>query len=125
MKRRDIDRAASFDHLVGAGEQRWWEFKAKRLGGLEIDDELKLGWLLHWQISGLLASDDPGNIGPGSAMGVHGAGAIAHQAAIRDEAARVINGGQRSSGDQRNDLSAPEEQCRVGADKHGSNAMHR
>ena len=29
--------ATLFDHLVGAGEQRWRHRKAERLGGLEID----------------------------------------------------------------------------------------
>jgi hypothetical protein len=28
---------ALFDHLVGAGEHGWGNFKAKRFGGLEID----------------------------------------------------------------------------------------
>jgi hypothetical protein len=27
------------DNLVGAGEHRRWDVKAKRLGGLEIDDQ--------------------------------------------------------------------------------------
>src|SRR5262245_20384006 len=34
--------AGSFDHLVGAREQRRWHLQAKRLGGLKIDRELEL-----------------------------------------------------------------------------------
>jgi hypothetical protein len=36
----------SLDHLVGAGEQHWWNFEAERLAGGQIDDEVKLGRLL-------------------------------------------------------------------------------
>jgi hypothetical protein len=34
--------SASLDNLVGAGEQSWRQFEAKRLSRLEIDDELYL-----------------------------------------------------------------------------------
>jgi hypothetical protein len=37
-----------FDHLVGAGEQRWRQSEAKRLGGLEVHHQLDFGWLQHW-----------------------------------------------------------------------------
>jgi len=39
---------ASFDHLVGAGEQRGWLTEAEHFRGLEIDDQLEFSRLLDW-----------------------------------------------------------------------------
>ena len=46
----------SFDHGVGSGKQRRWEFDAERFGSLEIDDQLKLSWLLNGHIDHFGAS---------------------------------------------------------------------
>src|SRR4029453_15369436 len=40
----------SFDHLVGAGEQCWWDFEGESLGRLKIDGEFKLRRLLDRQL---------------------------------------------------------------------------
>jgi hypothetical protein len=39
-----------FDQLIGANEQRQWQFDPNGLGGLRIDKELDLGGLFYGQI---------------------------------------------------------------------------
>jgi len=43
----------SFDHLVGALQQRCRHFDAERLGGLEVYDQFELGRLLDRQVGWL------------------------------------------------------------------------
>ena len=40
-----------FDHVVGAAEQREWHREPKRLGGLEVDDQLRPRDLLDRQVA--------------------------------------------------------------------------
>ena len=70
---------ASFDHLVGAGEQRRWHFEAERLRGFEIDDEFELGGLHHRQIGRCGAFEDSPDIKTGLAIRIRNAGSIADQ----------------------------------------------
>src|SRR5262249_20279240 len=50
--------ALSFDHLVGARQQRRWHVQAERLGGLEIDHEFVLRRRLNRKVGRLLALED-------------------------------------------------------------------
>jgi hypothetical protein len=54
---------ASFDHLVGAGEECGPHGEAKCLRSIEVDHKLELGWLLNWDIAGLRSAQ---NLAPGA-----------------------------------------------------------
>ena len=43
------------DHLVGALLQNQWHVQTKRLGGLEVNCQIVLGWCLHRQSGRLFA----------------------------------------------------------------------
>src|SRR5262249_25031618 len=50
--------ASLFDHLVGAQQERLWNFETERLGGFEVDDEPVCRRLLKWQIARFLAAQN-------------------------------------------------------------------
>jgi hypothetical protein len=54
---------------------------AKRLGGLEIDDQLERSRLLHWQVGRLLPVEDLSGVNADLAIGIRDARSIADQAA--------------------------------------------
>jgi hypothetical protein len=54
--------SSSFDHRVGAGEQRRRHFEAEGLGGPEIYNQLELGWLHNRQVTWFLALENSPHI---------------------------------------------------------------
>jgi hypothetical protein len=41
------NHSCSFNHLVGAQEERFWDGDTELLGGLEVDGEIELGRKLN------------------------------------------------------------------------------
>ena len=58
--------AVSFDHLVDAGEQRWWNSEAERFGRFQIDDQLIFCRRLYRQVCRLLALEDAIDVAGGA-----------------------------------------------------------
>ena len=53
----------SFDHFVGADEQRRRHGKAERLGGLEVNHQFEFSWNLNGQVGWLRSAQNTFNIG--------------------------------------------------------------
>src|ERR1700687_1545576 len=85
---------ASFDHLVGAIEQLERDFEAERFGGLEIDDQLELGGLLHREIGRLFSANYPIDIRRRWSELIGNIDPIGNQAALSGEIPRPIDRGQ-------------------------------
>jgi hypothetical protein len=51
-------RSGSFDHFVGAGEQRWRDRQTQRLGGFQIDQELEFCCLINRNLARLDPVED-------------------------------------------------------------------
>ena len=75
----------SFDHLIGAPEQRQRHGEAKSLRGLEVDDQLDLRGLLDWQIGWLFALENAAGVDAGLTERLRKTASIAQQATGRGE----------------------------------------
>src|SRR5436190_6415468 len=84
LDRTSLRLAHSFNHLVGAGEQRGRNFEAKCLRRLQVDGQFEFRGLLDRKIARVCARKDSGDVTRSAAIKVGGIGAIGHQAALLD-----------------------------------------
>src|SRR6516225_3168988 len=82
--------SCSFDHLVGAREQRCWHIETKRLRSLQVDDELEFGRLNDRQVRRLGSLEDATGVNRRLPSLLPDVGSIAHQPACHRELTKSI-----------------------------------
>src|SRR5947208_5416960 len=85
----------SFDHLVGAAGQWQRNCNAQRAGGLHVDVQLDLGYLLDRQIGRFFALEYASGINACLTMRLKKAACVTHQATRDSEVARLVDRGNR------------------------------
>src|SRR6266478_6452631 len=111
---------ASFDHFVGARQQRGRHGDAERPGGLEVDDQLNPGWLLDRQVRRFCAFKDASKVDADLVGHLVEARAIADQATIYDKIAHIIHRQNSMAGSRPDQLLILDIEQGIVADKESS-----
>src|SRR5262249_52843262 len=94
VKRTSLVGGCSFDHLVGAGEQRRRRLDAEGLRSFEIDDKLVLCRRLHRQIGWLLALEDAVHVSGGETKLLNTVGTVGNEAPRYGKVTLIVDRGQ-------------------------------
>src|SRR6516165_10756249 len=115
--------AASLNDLVSSRQQRFRDGEAEGLGGLEVDDKLKLGRLQDRQVGGLSAIENFAGIDASLTKTVRDVRSVAHQPAGYDEITdRIRRRNTLARRQARNLHAAAGKEC-VGCDEEGIGAL--
>src|SRR3954452_13038556 len=104
------------DHLVGAGEQRWRDYDAKRLCGFQVYNQLEFVRLGDWQTGNLNAVKDLSNVHASFAIECREAWSVADQAPSRRECTHLVDRRNCIAFRQCHELLASTDEEYVGAD---------
>src|SRR5262245_15624585 len=103
LDRTSLRLAHSFNHLVGAAEQRGRQVEPERLARLEIDCQLEFDRKLHRKLARLLALEDAIGVARRAAVTIETVVSVGQQATKLREDAVWINGGKPIARRQRCD----------------------
>src|SRR5262249_14346416 len=117
--------AASLDHLIGAGEQRWRHSEAEYPRRRVIDDKLELGGLHDRQVRRFRTLEDATGIDTDLTIRIRQAGSVAHQAADFGIFTRPIGGRQRVARRQEDQLDTSADKKRATADENRVGSIAR
>src|SRR5215510_1284435 len=85
---------AFLDHLIRPRKKLWRKCQPNLFRSLQVDDELELRCLLHWQIGRLGTSENLIHVTSRTAVEVNVVHSIGHETALIDICPLVINRGQ-------------------------------
>src|SRR5262249_5129216 len=92
LKMRRITRAASsFDHLVGAQQERFGDCQPERLGCCKINNEIELGRLLDRNFARLCPAKNLVDIIGGASERVRDVWSVGHQTSHFDVLTEIVN----------------------------------
>src|SRR5215831_3668327 len=106
----------SFDHLLSAGDQHRRHSQAEPPGSLEVDEEVKPGRLLDWQVGGLGPLENPSGVDAGLAIGIRQASAVTHETARFREVNKRVDARDSIAGGQGHDLVASSDEESISTD---------
>ena len=109
-------REGLLDDLVGLSQELWWDVETQHPGGLEVDDQLEGGRLLHRHVRRIGTLEDLSGGNAHQAKGSREARSLAEEAAGRGELAPRIDRRNGMARGQRHDLLALVGEERIRAD---------